>query len=380
MYHAKHLYDSLVGGFVDKSRKSSLARKQESFSTAFRDFKRKGCEMSVKVSIIIPVYNTEKYLRKCLDSVCNQTLQDIEIICVNDCSTDDSLEILKEYASNDNRIKIINFTENKGVAVARNTAIEQAKGEYIGFVDSDDYVDLDFYEKLYNTAKSENAELVVGKTQMENENGVKQKDPIFDNFFSQVRKNKLHFTQFFGGGGYKKELLDKHSIRFTDGLVYGEDRLLPLQASYYSNKLSLVDDTIYHYVRNDDSITINKKNERIMCSFIAYNQMVFEFINSVGLSIDDYSVVAIIYLDECIFFTLALDGLLQNRYYTSFKNDIFPLIMFDRLNDTSLYKQIQKILLADDFNAYVNFIKKCRAKRMLELVRQQYISQRSVNA
>ena len=149
--------------------------------------------MSVKVSIIIPVYNTEKYLRKCLDSVCNQTLQDIEIICVNDCSPDDSLEILKEYASNDNRIKIINFTENKGVAVARNTAIEQANGEYIGFVDSDDYVDLDFYEKLYNTAKSENAELVVGKTQMENENGVKQKDPIFDNFFSQVRKNKLHF-------------------------------------------------------------------------------------------------------------------------------------------------------------------------------------------
>ena len=160
--------------------------------------------MSVKVSIIIPVYNTEKYLRKCLDSVCNQTLQDIEIICVNDCSTDDSLEILKEYASNDNRIKIINFTENKGVAIARNTAIEQAKGEYIGFVDSDDYVDLDFYEKLYNAAKSENAELVVGKTQMENENGIKQKDPIFDNFFSQVRKNKLHFTQFFWGGDTKK--------------------------------------------------------------------------------------------------------------------------------------------------------------------------------
>ena len=81
-----------------------------------------------KVSVIIPVYNVEKYLRKCLDSVCAQTLEDIEIICVNDCSPDDSIEILKEYASKDNRIKIIDFKENRGVAVSRNEAIKIATG------------------------------------------------------------------------------------------------------------------------------------------------------------------------------------------------------------------------------------------------------------
>lgn len=111
-----------------------------------------------KVSVIIPVYNTEKYLRKCLDSVCNQTLSDIEIICVNDCSPDNSLEILNEYAQKDNRIKVINFEENKGVSIARNTGIDSATGEFIGFVDADDFVDLDFYEKLYNKATETGAD------------------------------------------------------------------------------------------------------------------------------------------------------------------------------------------------------------------------------
>lgn len=115
-----------------------------------------------KVSVIIPVYNTEKFLRKCLDSVCNQTLQDIEIICINDCSTDGSLEILREYAGKDNRIKLIELFENGGAAKARNIGIDIAHGEYIGFVDSDDFVDLDFYEKLYNKAVETGADAVKG--------------------------------------------------------------------------------------------------------------------------------------------------------------------------------------------------------------------------
>ena len=111
-----------------------------------------------KVSVIIPVYNVEQYLRECLDSVVNQTLKDIEIICVNDGSTDNSLVILEEYAAKDERIKIVN-KENGGLSSARNCAIPLARGEYIGFVDSDDWIDLDFYEKLYNTAKKYKAEI-----------------------------------------------------------------------------------------------------------------------------------------------------------------------------------------------------------------------------
>ena len=103
-----------------------------------------------KVSIIIPVYNTEKYLRRCLASVCGQTLREIEIICINDGSKDISLEILKEYAANDDRIVVID-QKNSGVANARNNGLQRATAPYIGFVDSDDYIAPDMYEIMYNT-------------------------------------------------------------------------------------------------------------------------------------------------------------------------------------------------------------------------------------
>lgn len=101
-----------------------------------------------KVSVVIPVYSVEKYLASCLDSVCGQTLKNIEIICVNDCSQDNSLEIIQEYAKSDNRLKIIDFKENKGVGAARNAAIVAAQGQYIGFVDSDDWIEADFMKNF----------------------------------------------------------------------------------------------------------------------------------------------------------------------------------------------------------------------------------------
>ena len=116
-----------------------------------------------KVSVIIPVYNVEPYLEKCLDSLINQTLKDIEIICINDCSTDNSLNILEQFKNKDERIKLINLKENKGAAAARNEGLKIAKGEYLGFVDPDDYVDLNFYEELYKKAKQDDADIVKAK-------------------------------------------------------------------------------------------------------------------------------------------------------------------------------------------------------------------------
>ena len=115
----------------------------------------------IKISIIIPVYNTEKYLKKCLDSIINQTLKSLEIICIDDCSTDNSLNILKEYQLKDKRIKIIEQKENKGQGVARNLGLNIAEGEYIGFIDSDDWVDLNFFEKLYFAAKKYNSDVAL---------------------------------------------------------------------------------------------------------------------------------------------------------------------------------------------------------------------------
>ena len=112
------------------------------------------------VSVLIPVYNVEKYLKKCLESVTGQTLTNIEIICVNDGSTDNSLKILEKYKALDSRIKIVN-KENGGLPSARNAALDIATGEYVGFVDSDDYIEENMFERLVEVAHNENSEVVI---------------------------------------------------------------------------------------------------------------------------------------------------------------------------------------------------------------------------
>ena len=114
----------------------------------------------VKISVIVPVYNTAPYLKRCLDSILHQTLKDIEIICINDGSTDHSKDILKTYAKKDKRIVLIDFEKNKGVAAARNEGMKHAKGKFIGFVDSDDFIDEKHFENLYRHRKK--ADIVKG--------------------------------------------------------------------------------------------------------------------------------------------------------------------------------------------------------------------------
>lgn len=116
--------------------------------------------MNKKITVIIPIYKVEQYLYKCLESVINQTLKDIEIICVNDCSPDNSSSILNEYKLKDDRIIIINHENNLGLGESRNSGIKIANGEYISFIDSDDYIESNFLEQLYNTAKKYNADIV----------------------------------------------------------------------------------------------------------------------------------------------------------------------------------------------------------------------------
>ncbi|WP_295722607.1 glycosyltransferase family 2 protein [uncultured Methanobrevibacter sp.] len=114
-----------------------------------------------KISIIVPVYNTANYLEECLDSLVNQSLEDIEIICIDDKSEDNSPEILEKYASKDNRIKVILNKENTGQAIARNIALKSVKGEYIAFMDSDDKIDLDGYEKVLNFCEKNFLDMVL---------------------------------------------------------------------------------------------------------------------------------------------------------------------------------------------------------------------------
>ncbi|MDR1943045.1 MAG: glycosyltransferase [Endomicrobium sp.] len=176
---------------------------------------------SPKVSVIIPVYNTEKYLRQCLDSVVNQTLKDIELICINDGSTDNSLKILNEYASSDNRIKLISLIDNKGVSFTRNFGIRVSKGRYIGFVDSDDWIDLNFYENLYLTAEKENSDIVAASTIV----NVKQnkKSPWNWNKGNEDEKERrLFFISYSWFKIYRRDFLIDNGIFFQEVKIFSD--------------------------------------------------------------------------------------------------------------------------------------------------------------
>ncbi len=209
-----------------------------------------------KVSVIIPVYNTEKYLVKCLESVCQQTLKDIEIICVNDCSPDNSLQILQEYAEKDERIKLIDFKENKGVSAARNAGIQEARGEFLGFVDSDDFIDLNFYEKLYQKAAESGADVAKGKIKIHSDPPNIEKDVFYD-INDDIKINKAYFYYSFTSAIYKTDFIKSNNIHFPDGLSYFEDPYFSIFAGFYYNKVELVHNVYYHYV--DCEVSLSKK-------------------------------------------------------------------------------------------------------------------------
>ena len=216
-----------------------------------------------KVSIIVPVFNSKKYLAKCLDSLVGQTLKDLEIICVNDASTDGSLDILKFYAQNDNRIKIIDLMKNRGAGAARNMGIKVAEGEYIGFVDSDDYVDLDFYEKLYEKAIKCDADAAKGKLWLYDLE--KQKKYLEDwiDINEKVKRNKAYFYFTFVSAIYKRSFVNSHKIRFLEGLVHFEDPFFTIKGSLLYKSFCLDDTACYYYTNNSKSSSRNITQQHI---------------------------------------------------------------------------------------------------------------------
>ena len=216
-----------------------------------------------KISVIIPVYNVEKFLRKCLDSVVNQTMRDIEIICVNDGSTDGSLDILKKYATKDDRIIVINQT-NSFVESARNNGLKIARGEYIQFVDSDDYLELNACETAYKYALQYDADVVVFG---------------YKNFPKQVGnvKNRRYTLKhkevkvFHGGLRSGRHLcrnaiwykLYRHEIikgcYFPEWIRCGEDVHFNFQVDKKINTLVQIPEQLYNYRLNLNSITTSSK-------------------------------------------------------------------------------------------------------------------------
>ena len=241
-----------------------------------------------KISVIIPVFNTEKYLQRCLESVLNQTLSDIEIICINDCSADNSLGILREYSAKDKRVKIINFTRNQGAAAARNAGIKEAGGEYLGFIDSDDYIEPDFYENLYKKAVKTGADIIKGsdmklcypdgKTEIDEQN-------------YKIRQNKLNFWCQYTTAIFKTDFIKKNKIDFPEGLLVGEDPVCTIKAAILANKIEVINNAQYYYMRREGSLNSDIWDEEKIHSYVKYIEMIADFSLKQNLSRENHAII-----------------------------------------------------------------------------------------
>ena len=231
------------------------------------------------ISIIIPVYKVEKYLEKCIQSVINQTYENLQIILVDDGSPDNCGKICDEYAKKDHRIEVIHKS-NGGLSDARNKGLEIAKGEYIGFVDSDDYIEADMYEVLYNLLKQYNADVSIcnfytvsqGKISIKNaDNGINDynrieilKEILLDRNIQSYAWNKL----------YKKELFDE--IKYPIGKKY-EDIGTTFYLLEKCNKVVVTGKSEYYYINRQDSI-VNNVTESTITDYIELIMQRYDYI------------------------------------------------------------------------------------------------------
>lgn len=244
------------------------------------------------VSVIVPIYNVEKYLHRCVDSLLNQTLKEIEIILVNDGSPDNSAEIIDTYANKYENIIPLHKV-NGGLSDARNAGLNIAKGEYIGFVDPDDYVEHDMFEKMYLSAVKNKSDLVfAGYNEIFSDNYTEKR--TFEFIYNFKKVSDILKASIEGQIGayawnklYKTSVIKENSILFPKGVVVVEDQVFFYEFIKHISSFSVVTDCLYNYIRNDSSICAkyhNRQFEFYKIGFAAHESAILHF----GKEIEEY--------------------------------------------------------------------------------------------
>lgn len=230
----------------------------------------------IKVSIIVPVYNVERYLPRCLDSLLNQTLKQIEIICVDDCSADGCKQIVKEYMELDTRVVLVENASNIGLGLTRNEGLKIAKGKYVGFVDSDDYVDPDMFMRLFQWAEETQADLVDSNFVEIFDSGNEYHRGCclaYRTFSSEMQEESIkallvhdvhHINISVCTKIYNRSFLSMHDILFqSERLLLAEDLMFNLSVLVNTRRISTVSDSFYFYCVRSGSLIQSYKRDML---------------------------------------------------------------------------------------------------------------------
>ncbi|WP_026364374.1 glycosyltransferase family 2 protein [Brachyspira innocens] len=335
----------------------------------------------IKVSVIVPIFNVEKYLKKCLDSVINQTLKDIEIICINDCSTDGSKDIVLEYIQKDKRIKLISNEKNSGIGITRNEGINTSVGEYISFIDSDDYISCNYLEELYKTALKYDADIVfTNNINIVRDNIIK---PYYHNRI-HIWKKKFKNTWQEGISNFnvgtpekentpeyplvssvnkifKREFIIKNNMKFQNFIV-SEDTEFFYKYLLYMPKMFYNNNAQYYYVQRKSSIThsIEKDNKMASDSLKVFKN-IFNFYKEKDISL----------LGECNFYNFTSFLFVFNNYKADNKNEFYKKCHelmkalnpeIDRKKHAFYAYNMYIMKTYDDYNVYLDKIESIKKK------------------
>lgn len=242
---------------------------------------------NIKISVIIPVYNVEEYLMECLDSVINQSMKEIEIICIDDASTDNSVNILEYYRDIDNRISIYCNKSNSGAASTRNRGIRKARGKYIYALDADDKIKSDALCKLYEVAEKESCDVVVFEGELIFQNARLEKK--FNDYticrrgnYPQLASGKTFFSLFIKSNEwvvsvprhfYRKDFIDSNGLQFVSGIVE-EDELFSFQVYMYARKIIYIREQLFVRRFRENSVVTNPDIEKVFTGkFVTFMQV-----------------------------------------------------------------------------------------------------------
>lgn len=316
-----------------------------------------------KVSIIVPVYNAENYISNTLDSILNQSLEEIEILVINDGSKDNSKKILDDYSNKYKKIEVFHQT-NSGVSVSRNKGISIAKGEYIGFVDSDDIIDKDMYKIMYEKAQECNADIVICGFLEEdlNKNILRKFDYKFantvlqDNKINSTYKNSLDTNleplgcPAIWNKIFKTKLVKDNNLYINENITVGEDFCFNIKCFCKAKVIAGVDRNLYHYMSiNPDSI-MSKANDKKFINFINGRNTILNTLDSHNLHSDNY---------------------FKYEYSRNFAN--FIQIADYRVRNTrglnNKYKELATILELEDFKNTCNLLDSKYLSKNLHLIK-----------